>query len=327
MTPLVIVIAALSALSGMVLLYAVLQSAGGPSTQQRQMSIITGQQGAQRKTSSDNPHARRANLAKRLKAQAEGEKTTKNKKETLSLMLVQAGFPSTAVAKFWLLSVFSCAAFIMLGLMLGQNGIILGLFAITGLLGFPKFVLRSCAKRRQKKFMDDFADGLEAMVRLLKAGMPVGEAVAMVAREFTGPLGDEMSRMYDEQKIGITLAESALAASKRMPLAEMQMFATGVAIQQQTGSSLSEILTNLSKLIRARFRLKRKVAALSAEAKASAIIIGSLPILVSAGLYAINPTYMIVLFTTTTGKILVGCAVGWMSVGILVMRQMINFKI
>lgn len=198
---------------------------------------------------------------------------------------------------------------------------------ITGVLGFPRFVLRFLTQKRQKKFLEDFADALEAMVRLLKAGMPVGEAISMVAREFTGPVGEEMARMYDEQKIGIPLSESATHAARRMPLAEMKMFATGITIQQQTGSSLSEILTNLSKLIRARFRLKRKVVALSSEAKASAMIIGALPILVSAGLYAINPKYMIVLFTVTTGKILLGCAIAWMLVGILVMRQMINFKV
>jgi tight adherence protein B len=217
--------------------------------------------------------------------------------------------------------------FIGLALMLKQSGVMLVPFALIGLLGFPKYVLRFATNRRQKKFLEEFADALEAMVRLLKAGMPVGEAVSMVAREFTGPVGQEMSRIYDEQKIGVSLAESALSASRRMPLAEMQMFATGIAIQQQTGSSLSEILTNLAKLIRARFRLKRKVQALSAEAKASAIIIGSLPILVSTGLYLINPKYMIVLFTVTKGKILVGCAITWMTIGIVVMKQMINFKV
>ena len=327
MSPMVIVIASLAACMGMGLLYALLQYGGGAQPQSRQMAIITGQQNAARKSTVDNANTRRANLAKRLKAQSEDEKSAKAKKESLSLLMVQAGFPQASRAAFWGWACASCATFLLLGFMLNQSGIMLVLFAVTGLLGFPKFVLRFCAKRRQKKFMDDFADGLEAMVRLLKAGMPVGEAVAMVAREFTGPLGEEMSRMYDEQKIGITLAESALSAANRMPLAEMQMFATGIAIQQQTGSSLSEVLTNLSKLIRARFRLKRKVTALSAEAKASALIIGSLPVLVATGLYLINPNYMIVLFTTTTGKILVGCAVGWMSIGVLVMRQMINFRI
>ena len=130
---------------------------------------------------------------------------------------------------------------------------------IIGFFGFPRFVLSRLTKRRQKKFLEEFPDALEATVRLLKAGMPVSEAISMIAREFTGPIGDEMSRIYDKQKIGIPLHEAAGEATKRMPLPEVKMFATGLAIQAQTGSSLSEVLQNLSNVIRARFKLKRKL--------------------------------------------------------------------
>ena len=118
-----------------------------------------------------------------------------------------------------------------------------------------------------------------------------------------------------------------MRAAERMPITEMQMFATGIMIQQQTGSSLSEILTNMARVIRARFRLKRKVQALSSEAKASAMIIGCLPVVVCLGLYAINPGYMELLFITPKGKVFLWGAIGWMSIGVLIMRQMINFKI
>jgi tight adherence protein B len=105
------------------------------------------------------------------------------------------------------------------------------------------------------------------------------------------------------------------------------MFATAIAIQTQTGSSLSEVLENLAGVIRARFRLKRKVKALSSEAKASAAIIGSLPLLVGVGMYFLNTAYVMILLTEPTGKMLMLGAVTWMSLGILVMRQMINFKV
>ena len=164
-------------------------------------------------------------------------------------------------------------------------------------------------------------------MRLLKAGMPVSEAIKMVGREFTGPMGEIMERVYDQQKIGVPLPDAVLDAAKRMPLTEMQMFATAIAIQTQTGSSLSEVLQNLAGVIRSRFKLKRKVQALSSEAKASAMIIGALPVVVAAGMYFINREYIEVLFIDPTGKFLLGCAVGWMMVGVLVMRQMINFKV
>jgi tight adherence protein B len=112
-----------------------------------------------------------------------------------------------------------------------------------------------------------------------------------------------------------------------MPLTEMKMFATGLAIQAQTGSSLSEVLRNLAGVIRARFKLKRKIKALSSEAVASASIIGALPLLVMLGMYFANREYMMVLFETTTGNILLAGAGFWMLCGIVVMKIMINFKI
>jgi tight adherence protein B len=105
------------------------------------------------------------------------------------------------------------------------------------------------------------------------------------------------------------------------------MFATAVTIQAQTGSSLSEILDGLSKVIRARFRLRRKVQALSSEAKASAAIIAALPVVVALGMYFMNPDYINLLFTDRTGKLMLGGAVFWMFMGVVMMKQMINFKI
>ena len=149
----------------------------------------------------------------------------------------------------------------------------------------------------------------------------------MIAREFEGHVGEEMERIKDKQKIGVPLHEAALEATRRMPITEMQMFATGLSIQSQTGSSLSEVLTNLSNVIRARFRLKRKVKALSSEAIASASIIAALPPMVAMGLYFVNYDYISLLFTDSWGNVLLTLAIVWMSLGVFVMKTMINFKI
>lgn len=162
---------------------------------------------------------------------------------------------------------------------------------------------------------------------MLKAGMPVSEAILMASKEFTGPVGDEMSRIYDSQKIGVPLSEATLEAARRMPITEMQMFATGIAIQAQTGASLSEVLLNLSGVIRSRFRLKRKVQALSSEAKASAMIIGALPVLVGLGLYFINRDFIMLLFITNIGRVMFAGGLIWMSIGIFMMKAMINFRV
>lgn len=149
----------------------------------------------------------------------------------------------------------------------------------------------------------------------------------MSAREYVGPIGEEMSKVYEDQRVGDTLPEAVQKMAFRMPLAEVKMFATAVTIQTQTGSSLSEVLQNLSNVIRQRFRLKRKVQALSAEAKISAGIIGCLPVIVVGSMYLTNYDYIALLWTTSTGKMMAYGALGWMGIGVIIMKQMINFKV
>ena len=112
----------------------------------------------------------------------------------------------------------------------------------------------------------------------------------------------------------------------RMPLPEVRFFAIVIAIQQQAGGNLSEALGNLSGVLRDRKRLQAKVRALSAEAKASAAVLGALPFIVMILVYITTPAYITLLWTTQFGQFLLACAGGWMTCGVLVMRKMINFK-
>ncbi len=294
---------------------------------QRMLQVIQGRGGVsvKRDNAGSDQDKRRAEIAKKLRDEKE-DIGGKKKKASVALMLEQAGL-SLSAQHFWVLSVLTMLGFVALGKGLGYPPHMILMLAVIGLLGLPRFILKKMIARRQKNFLQEFPDALEATVRLLRAGMPVAEAISMIAREFDGPVGEEMSRIYDKQKIGVALHEAAYEATRRMPLPEMQMFATGLSIQAQTGSSLSEVLMNLSGVIRARFRLKRKVKALSSEAVASASIIGALPVLVSTGLYFVNYEYLEVLFITPFGNILLTFAVGMMLVGCFVMKVMINFKI
>ncbi len=292
-------------------------------------SVIKGHAGTGKKPSGqDVQNKRRAEIAKKLKETKEEEdhKKKKKKKPTMEVLIEQAGL-TISIKQYWIYSVALMAVLVLASKLMGQGPLMLFLVAVIGLFGVPRFVIRFITKRRQKKFLEEFPDALEAVIRLLKAGMPVSEAISMIAREFTGPVGEEMSRIYDKQKIGIPIHEAAQEATLRMPITEMNMFATGLAIQAQTGSSLSEVLKNLAGVIRARFKLKRKIKALSSEAIASASIIGSLPILLSLGMFFANREYIMILFETTTGNFLLAFAVFWMLCGIVVMKIMINFKI
>jgi tight adherence protein B len=301
---------------------------GDAKKKKRTMAVIRGTGVTEKAVDEkDLQNKRRAEIAKKLKDVDDDEADdSKKKKTTLAMQLVQAGATITE-RQFWLYSALLGLFALILCFALGASAMATILIFITAFLGVPRFVLKRMISKRQKKFLEEFADALEAMVRLLKAGMPVAEAISMAAKEYEGPVGEEMSRIYDAQKIGVSLPDAALDAARRMPLTEMQMFATGVSIQAQTGASLSEVFMNLSGVIRARFRLKRKVAALSAEAKASAMIIGCLPVLVGSGLYFINKEYIMLLFTTTMGQIMFFGGVIWMSLGIIIMKIMINFKV
>lgn len=305
--------------------YLILNRAQAKKRHIRTMSVIRGNTKISKlKSEKELQDKRRADISRKLKESSDAHKTKRG--TDLSQKLIQAGL-TTSVRKFWLLSILFAIVAVTLMILTHQKPIIILLGGFVALFGIPRFILKSKIKRRQKKFLEDFADALEAMVRLLKAGMPVTEAIAMASREFTGPIGEEMARIYDAQKIGESLPDAVLEAARRMPLTEMQMFATGVSIQAQTGSSLSEVLTNLARVIRARFRLKRKVQALSAEAKASAMIIGSLPFLIGGGMYLINKDYVMVLFERPIGQAWLIGSFLWMSIGIFIMRAMINFKI
>jgi tight adherence protein B len=265
------------------------------------------------------------NIAKRLKQAAKAGTVDGLSKTSVRYLLIQLGSETTPVT-FWIWSIVSCIGMIGFSYLIGASTIVKILLAFTGLFGLPRFILKWRVHRRQNKFLEEFPDCLDGMMRLLKSGMPITEAIAMTSREYTGPIGEEMSKVYEAQRVGDTLPQAVQKLAIRVPLPEIQMFATAVIIQTQTGSSLSEVLGNLSGVIRQRFRLRRKVEALSAEAKISAMIIGALPCVVVGALYLLNREYISLLWTTPTGKMLSYGAITWMSIGILVMRQMINFK-
>lgn len=269
----------------------------------------------------------RADLARKLSEAGKEREQKKKDKATIREMLIQAGYEVPA-SRYWIFSVaFAAVAYLLLNLFTHWAQITVLLVTAVAFFGVPRWFLKKAAERRQRKFLEEFADALDASVRLLQAGMPISEAIAMVSREYEGPLREEMTRIYENQKVGVPLGQAALETAKRIPLTEVHMFATALQIQSETGSSLSEVLSNLSHVIRARFKLKRKIKALSSEAKASAAIIAALPVLVTFGLYMAAPEYVGILFDERKGNFLLGGAVGWMMMGVLVMRGMINFKI
>ena len=205
-----------------------------------------------------------------------------------------------------------------------------GLIAAVGLafaagFGLPRWGLSFLKKRREKNFLKALPDAVDVIVRGIKAGLPLFESIKVVAADAPEPLKSEFLAIIETQAIGMPLSDACARLFERMPVPEANFFGIVIAIQQKSGGNLSEALGNLSKVLRDRKKMAEKIQAMSMEAKASAGIIGSLPPIVMLLVYLSTPSYIELLWINSTGQLmLVGCAI-WMTIGVLVMKRMINF--
>ena len=198
--------------------------------------------------------------------------------------------------------------------------------AFIATFGLPRWFIGFMIKRRQTQFVAGFADAIDVIVRGVKSGLPLNECLGIIARESSEPLRSEFQELVEQQRVGVPLAEAFDRMMLRLPLAEVRFFAIVIAIQQQAGGNLSEALGNLSGVLRARKMMAAKVQALSAEAKASAMVLGCLPFAVMGMVYMSTPAYIAILWTTKIGQFMLLGAAIWMSMGIFVMKKMIAFK-
>ena len=276
----------------------------------------------------DKPSVRNAgaDVERRLKSAEARAKRAQTEKRSLRDKLAEAGLKTTPAGYFVASFISATLCVGLMALMNKVSPVALISAAIFGGLGLPRFVLSTMGKRRMKKFLTDLPDAIETMVRSIKSGLPISEAMVMIAREFEGPIRQEFSVAVDEQRLGLSLAEALDRVSNRVPLPEMRMLAMAIRIQSTTGGSLSETLLNLSNVIRGRDKLARKVKAVSAEARTSAAIMAALPMVVMGAMYAFNPDYVGYLFQGGGLILLIGCGI-WMSIGTFIMWRMVNFKV
>ena len=248
----------------------------------------------------------------------------KESRVPLSTRLTQAGLNWTT-QKFMIASGGLAAVCFVIALLAGG-----GLLAAAGLafaagFGLPRWTLSYLKKRREKNFLKALPDAVDVIVRGIKAGLPLFESLKVVAADAPEPLKGEFMSIIETQAIGMPLGDACARLYERMPVPEANFFGIVIAIQQKSGGNLSEALGNLSKVLRDRKKMAEKIQAMSMEAKASAGIIGSLPPIVMLLVYLSTPDYISLLWTHPTGQLmLVGCAI-WMSLGIFVMKRMINF--
>jgi tight adherence protein B len=246
------------------------------------------------------------------------------KSPPLSARISQAGL-SWSTNQFLIISA-ALGTFAFLGFLVSDAGLPAALGAgFAAGFGLPRWILKYLKRKREAKFIAAFPDGVDVIVRGIKAGLPLLDSLKVISADSPEPLRSEIRAILDIQAIGVPLGEACGKLYDRVPVPEANFFGIVISIQQKAGGNLSEALGNLSKVLRERKKMKAKIQAMSQEAKASAGIIGSLPIIVALLVYLTSPQYIELLWTHPTGRMLLAISIFWMSMGVMVMRKMINF--
>ncbi len=199
------------------------------------------------------------------------------------------------------------------------------IFAVAGGYLLPRWYLGRRKKKFQRAFLLELPNAVEAIVRGVKTGLPLNDSLRIVAKEAKEPVRSEFAHVIDAQSMGKATDEAVALIYERVPLSEVNFFVVVISVQQQAGGNLSEALTNLARVLSDRKKMQAKVKAMSSEAKASAMIIGSLPFIVAALVSFVTPDYLLPLVSSTMGYIMLGIAVVMMSLGIFIMNRMIQF--
>lgn len=251
------------------------------------------------------------------------ERHKKNKRVLLSARIAQAGL-SWSKRQFAMISAGIGLGMFIIGLLSGAGLLVATGLGFAGAFGVPRWLLSYLKKRREKKFLEAFPDAVDIIVRGIKTGLPLLDCIKMITAEAPEPLKSEFRVIMETQAI-MPLGEACAKLYERTPLPEANFFGIVVAIQQKGGGNLSEALGNLSKVLRDRKKMRAKIQAMSQEAKASAAIIGALPIAVMILVYLTSPQYISLLFTNSLGHLMLAGSAVWMTIGVLVMKKMINF--
>jgi tight adherence protein B len=271
--------------------------------------------------------ARRRKSVQETLAEIEAKQKAKAKEKnalSLTMRLVQAGLKWSRRGYFVFCAISGASATI-LGLVLGAPLWAVAAFGVAGVVGVPMWTVNLLRRRRMRRFLAEFANAIDVIVRGVKAGLPLNDCIRIVAAEAAEPVRSEFRQIAESQAIGLSMADAVARLPERVPVPETSFFAIVVAIQQRAGGNLSEALGNLSRVLRDRKKMTGKIKAMSMEAKASAVIIGALPVVVMGLVYVTSPDYVALLFSEPLGHIILGASAVWMAIGIFVMRRMVNF--
>jgi tight adherence protein B len=321
MQPLAVFFLASAAVGGVfwVFIYPIIS--GERKTERRMANVAKSEPIAVRATRV-NQKSRRDSVENTLKELEDRHK--KQKRMPISARIAQAGL-SWSKRRFLITSVV-LGVVISLVVLLSNFGILAALgLGFAAAFGLPRWMLSFLKKRREAKFLNNFPDAVDVIVRGIKSGLPLLDCLKMITVESPEPLKSEFRAIVETQAIGMPLGDACAKLYDSMPLPEANFFGIVISIQQKAGGNLSEALGNLSRVLRDRKKMKAKIQAMSMEAKASAAIIGALPPAVMLMVWITSPQYISLLWTEPLGRLMLAASAMWMSCGVLVMKKMINF--
>ena len=195
------------------------------------------------------------------------------------------------------------------------------------LSALPLLYVRRKKKKRSLKFERQLPEVLDMIARSLRAGLGLAGGIKMAAENFEDPIGPEFGATLDETNFGVNFADALVNLSRRVDCPDLMFVVTVMIIQRETGGNLAELLENISRLIRERFKLKGHIRVLAAEGKMSAGILVALPFVIFLLIFLINPEHMSTLYTDPIGRKVSGIALGMMMLGILMMKKIINIRV
>lgn len=239
--------------------------------------------------------------------------------------LIQQADSQVSVAQILGYSVALCGTGLFFTIALGRWVLLLA--AVAGGLAPMLWLLRARA-RRSRLVSEQLPEALEMMARSLRAGHALSAGFELVAREMPAPVSVEFARAFEEQRLGLSFDDAVRRMAVRCPLnADVRIFAISAVIQRETGGNLAEILDNIARTIRDRYRFQAKLRALTAEGRTSALVLGALPFLMAFLLALINPVYISVLVTDPMGNVILAMGVASWAFGQVTLFRLTKVEI
>lgn len=242
----------------------------------------------------------------------------------LTRILIQAGKPCN-LGTLVLTSTTLLGVGILAGMATGQVqlGPLVGLLLCLAPWGW----LLMLRKRRLAAFSEQFPEAVDLMARALRAGHSFGSAIQMIGGEIEDPAAEEFTRVFDDYSFGKTLEDSLAGLVERIGTEEVKFFVTAVNLQRETGGNLTEILDNISHIVRERFRLQRQVRAISAEGRLSGTILSLIAPTLLGALVLTSESYVSTLFNHPTGRLMLVSGGVLQLLGILVIKKLVHIKV